>query len=411
MYQMNKMLGNKPKTIRKNNFNLILNLFKKGQALSISDISSAINLSRTTIAKINDEMLDIALITSLGKGNSTDEGGKKPELYILNKDFGLIISFHILEHVISIKYFDITLELIKKKKIFLNRDNSLEKIIKLIDEEIESIKKPEKLLIKGIAVAIHGIVDSEKGLCYTAPHFPSWGENRNIKKMIVSQIGSFIPVYVESWIRFKTYGTKVSGDVAYQNYVLMDAGLHGIVSGVFMNGKLLSGSHYLSGEVGHTIVSACATKQCYCGGYGCLETFIDCKNLVEKAFSLKEKYPNSLIFSMNSMPDIFTIFNASNKNDLLACELMEEVAGWFAIGLSNMFLIIDPEVIFFEGDYSLAGEFFQEKLSEKIKNISLNRLKKDFKVIFDKNSHNSTALGAASYVRDFYFNSLPEKKL
>lgn len=408
---MNKMLGNKPKTIRKNNFNLILNLFKKGKTLSVSDISAAINLSRTTIAKINDEMLDSGLITSLGKGNSTGEGGKKPELYILNKDFGSIISFHILEHAISIKYFDITLELIEKKKIFLNEDNSLEKIIKLIDEEIESVKKAEKLLIKGIAVAIHGIVDSEKGLCYTAPHFPSWEENRNIKKMIVSQIGSFIPVHVESWIRFKTYGTKISGNFKYRNYVLLNAGLHGIVSGVFMNEKLISGSHYLSGEVGHTIVSAFAAKQCHCGGYGCLETFTDCKNLMEKAFSLKKEYPNSLIFSINSMPDIFTLFDASNKNDPLACELMEEVAGWFAIGLSNVFLTIDPEVIFFEGDYSRAGEFFQNKLKEKIKNISLNRLKKDFKVIFDKNSHNSTGLGAAAYVRDSYFNSLSEKKL
>ena len=248
-------------------------------------------------------------------------------------------------------------------------------------------------------------------MCYTAPHFPSWGSNRNIKEMIIEKIGSSITVHVDSWIRFKAYSAKIEGDEpVYKNYVLLDAGQHGIVSGVVINGELFSGHHYLSGEIGHSIVSASETKQCYCGGYGCLETYIDCKRLVKKAVSLKNRYPASLIFQNNPenlTPEISDIFRASNMHDELACYLMDEIAGWFAIGLSNIFLMFDPEVIYFEGDYSNAGDYFVGRLNEKINSVSLNGLEKNFRIIFQDSRHSMTMLGAAAFARDYYlFNKI-----
>jgi len=404
---MIKKSGSRPKTIRNNNLRLILDLYGKNDSLSVSDISRMVNLSRTTVSKINEKLLGSSLVTPCGKGGSTDEGGKKPELYCLNRNFGYFVCFHILDEFINIKYFDLTLSMVEKKKIPTEVNETVEKIIDIIGSEIKQYM--EKAVssgmppLLGITAAIHGIVDSEKGICYTAPHFPSWGSNRNIRKMIREKISLDIPVHVESWIRFKAYSAKENRDSeSFKNYVLLDAGRHGIVSGVVVNGALLSGSHYFSGEIGHTIVSATDTRECYCGGRGCLETFIDCRSLLKKAISLREKYPSSLIFDNKEKPDIFDIFNASNSKDALACILMEEIAGWFAIGVSNIYLMFDPEIVYFEGDYARAGDFFEKKLMEKINRVSLNRLDKDFRIVFNEPGHNATATGAAALARDFY---------
>ncbi len=407
---MNKNAGSKPKTIRNDNLKLILDLYRKNNSLSVSDISGMINLSRTTVSKINEKLLLPGLIVSCGKGGSTEEGGKKPELFSLNRKFGHIAIFHILDGFINLKIFDLSLEVLRKEKIRTDVNEKLENIMIIIAREVKLYLNPGRSAdlppLIGIAVAVHGIVDSEKGLCYIAPHFPSWGNNRNIRDMVIEKIGKEIPVHVESWIRFKAYSAKENYNSGiYRNYVLLDAGLHGIVSGLVINGKLHSGSHYLSGEIGHTIVSASETRQCYCGGRGCLETFIDCRNLVNRAVSLKNEYPDSLVFRGKSLPDVFEIFKASNSGDALACMLMNEIARWFAIGLSNIFLMFDPEVIFFEGDYSTAGEFFEKKLRENINKISLNRLEKDFRIVFHEPTHNATALGAAAFARDYYLHS------
>lgn len=404
---MAKIAGNKPKTIRKNNLGIILELYRTGGPHSVSGISEAVKLSRTTVSKINEKLLSANLLKGCGKGESTGEGGKKPELYCLDSTYGAFASFHVREDFVSVKYFDITLAPVKEKKIRTESDESLEGIVAKIAAEVNSYREKDepagKPPLLAVSVAIHGIVDSERGVCLVASHFPSWGTNRNICAMISESISARVRVHVDSWIRFKAYSAKRNpSSEKYRNYILLDAGLHGIVSGVVIDGRLLSGSHYLSGEIGHTVVSATETEKCYCGGRGCLETFIDCKRLLSRALSMKDDFSESSIFSETEKPDIFDIFRESNRGDPLACLLMDELAGWLAVGLSNLFMMFDPEAVFFEGDYSKAGEYFEKKLLEKIKNVSFVSIDKDFRVIFHTPESNKTAQGAAAFARDYY---------
>ena len=45
--------------------------------------------------KTIDLLAAMKLVVSAGKGESTEEGGKKPELYRFNRNFGYVISLHI----------------------------------------------------------------------------------------------------------------------------------------------------------------------------------------------------------------------------------------------------------------------------------------------------------------------------
>ena len=52
------------------------------------------HLSKTTVKKTIDLLTAMKLL-SAGKGESTEEGGKKPELYRFNRSFGYVISIHV----------------------------------------------------------------------------------------------------------------------------------------------------------------------------------------------------------------------------------------------------------------------------------------------------------------------------
>lgn len=60
--------SSKPRNIKYNNQKLVLSLFRYAGKISVSEIASQANLSKTTITKIVSDFLEKGLIISAGKG-------------------------------------------------------------------------------------------------------------------------------------------------------------------------------------------------------------------------------------------------------------------------------------------------------------------------------------------------------
>ena len=94
----------------------------------------------------------------------------------------------------------------------------------------------------------------------------------------------------------------------------------------------------------------------------------------------------------------------SYKNgDELVSYVMDDIIEWFAIGLSNIILIFDPQIVVIHGIYTKAGDKFLDKLKEKVGQISLTNVKKETKIEFSKLGSDAGVLGAATYVIDEFF--------
>jgi len=100
---------------------------------------------------------------------------------------------------------------------------------------------------------------------------------------------------------------------------------------------------------------------------------------------------------------MYDIFDALKKKDKLATELIDDVIEWFAIGLSNIILTNDPQIVVIQGIFTKAGNYFLDNLKEKINKISLQKIKKETDIKYSKLGDNVCALGAASYVLYKYF--------
>jgi predicted transcriptional regulator len=83
------------KAHKQNNIRGVLALIRSHDTFSVAEISHQIKLSKTTVKKTIDLLTAMKLVVSAGKGESTEEGGKKPELYRFNRNFGYVISLHV----------------------------------------------------------------------------------------------------------------------------------------------------------------------------------------------------------------------------------------------------------------------------------------------------------------------------
>ncbi|MDD3628578.1 MAG: ROK family transcriptional regulator [Actinomycetota bacterium] len=398
----------KPKTLKQTNRKVILNILRYSGEVSIADLSRKVNLSKPTLMAIIDYYLKKGLVVNVGKGNSTEEGGKKPNIYKFNEDggyaIGMIISANKLGGVIT----NLKNKILFKKAVPLESDEKfesvLEKIVDLYNDLIIGAEINRKKII-GLAIGAYGITNFDRGEVIFSPHFPSWGKNLNLREKVKDKIPDEIPIIIDNHSRFQVFAEKVLGlGKDKDNIVAIQAG-KGMVAGVIIENEIKRGNHYLIGEIGHMIVDPEAREICACGGKGCFEAMVTTNRIVRMAEERYSDYPDSIIFNGDGSGniDIYRIFDALNKKDKLALEIMNDVINWFGIGISNIILMYDPQIVIIQGIFTKAGDYFLESLREKINKISLFSIKRKTEIKYSELGDNAGVLGAASFVLSKYF--------
>ncbi|MBI9101328.1 MAG: ROK family transcriptional regulator [Spirochaetales bacterium] len=406
-----KKPGRKPQNIRFQNKMVLLELYHQYKELSVTEISKLAGLSRTTVMKVNHNLLNEDLIIETGKRQSTELGGKKPLIYQFNNRKNLIIAFYILYERIELRVFDLNYNILVANSASMKKSSKFLHIVKIIQgmisrwiNENDDLKGAEFLTC---IIGLHGNIDHNTGVCLQATHFHSWGVNRNIGQILMEKLELSCPIYVDNWIRLKTYGENRLGLVGqHESVVLLDTGWHGVAAGIMMNGKLFHGKHFTSGEVGHIRVNLDDQEECFCGSRGCFEKQIMIERLRVQAKELAKTYDMSLLADKTETLDIFTIFKAADAGDVIACKLMDLSVHWFSQVIANILLFFDPEVLYIEGDYAHGCKYFEDGLADKLNTIVLPRIKKHSTVIrYKQNEVDAVLHGAAVFAYDKFFIS------
>ncbi|MBA7615038.1 N-acetylmannosamine kinase [subsurface metagenome] len=398
----------KQKTLKQINRKVILNILRNSGELSISELSKKVNLSKPTLMKIMNYYIRNRLITIAGKGSSTEEGGKRPNIFKFNADggyaIGMIISANRLFSVIT----DLKSKILDKISITLKTNEGFESVLKKIIDSYNYLinnTNSDRKRIVGLAIGAYGITNFTEGKVIFSPHFPSWGKNLDLKKEILEKIPDKIPVIVDNHSRFQVFAEKILGlGKENNNLVALQAG-KGLVAGVIIENEIKRGNHSLIGEIGHMIIDPEGREICACGGKGCFEAMVSTNRILRMAKEKYKEYPDSIIFNGNNPDaiDIYDIFDASNKGDKLASDIMDDVINWFGIGISNIILMYDPQIMIIQGIFTKAGKYFLENLRKKINEISLFSIKRETEIKYSELGDKAGVLGAASYVLSKYF--------
>lgn len=411
-----KDLGKKPAYLRMQNLKLIVDQYRFYDKLTVPEISDNIGLSRTTVLKINNTLLHNGVIANIGKGDSTTSGGKRPDLFKINDTGHLIIIFYVRYTEIVLRGYDVSQNLIFERELSITPDIDIKTLLKrmkvLCDRGVQKNPVVAGMKLLACVFGAHANIDSISGRLLHCTHFPNWEPNVPIVKLIKNFLKLSCPVYAEQWNRLKVYGETRIGEVTgAQSLVLIDAGWHGVVSSIILNGENYKGQHNLAGEIGHFQVNPDDDEVCHCGGKGCFEQQISLERLRGNANLLRVTYPESLPGKKLNELELHEILQAAEFGDQLSQMLVDEASYWFARIISYLILFFDPDKLILDGDYFEGYRYLEEAILKRLESLAIPRVKRKQVVKFNRDSLNSVFRGAAIQAADIYYKRLSGKFL
>ncbi|HEY5585063.1 MAG TPA: ROK family transcriptional regulator [Ruminiclostridium sp.] len=381
------------KFLKQFNETSLLELIRTNKQISKADLAQLTGLSPTACGIIVSNLLEKSYISEAGIGIST--GGRRPNLYGLNPKSYFSIGVDIDVDYIRFILMDITGKVEYRDKIPSGFEQSVSKSIKLIEGKLNQIIqeyeiKEDRLL--GVGVSIPGMVDNITHEIIFAPNL-GW-ERVDLEHMMAS-IGSF-PIYIDNEAMCSAICENWIGCCLDQKDFVCINMKSGIGSSIFAGGNLYRGCSGSAGEIGHIMVDHNGIK-CACGNYGCLETLVSSKSIVEKAKRLIRQgliadFTEDLDIDAITIDDIFS--SASNGNEA-ARVILVEAAGYLGLAVANLINTINPSKIV------LGKELvrFSEDVLENLKNIAFAKALKypasRVEIITSEIGEDTSALGAA----------------
>ena len=351
------------------------------------------------------------LVLSAGKGESTEEGGKKPELYRFNRNFGFVISIHITPDAIIAVTADLCADITYYRRFEVTAERGLDFILDQLVEIVRgfvAMKASSSERLIGIVIALPGLADSSKGVSIYSPHYPSWGRDVPFTQLLRDRLGEGYdaPIFIDCVNRYQAVAERekgVAGGVT--NFIIIDALNEGLGSGIVTHGELMRGSQSLSGEIGHITVNPVDGPLCICGNRGCFEAMVSTKRMHQLIREARARGVRSPLFDAAMTDDIplELICDLSVRGDPFCTSLIDDVARWFIVGLGNIIMVNDPELIIIQGQYVKAGDCFLEKLRDGIRHIGLPDVEKKVRIEYSTLGEERGVIGGAAFVISDFF--------
>ena len=181
-----------------------------------------------------------------------------------------------------------------------------------------------------------------------------------------------IPCFIDNDVKSATRAVKKWGyGKDSDNFIYINIG-SGIAAGFVVNGELIRGSHFNSGEVGHTAVGINIGVKCSCGRTNCVECIAAGTGFDKSARLLSKKYKTQLYIPKdeNIKVDVKEIYFLSQQNDELCIHLVDNAAQGIANLIMNLVRVTDPDTVVLGGGIVSSGFIFP-KIIEKLNKTTI----------------------------------------
>jgi len=353
----------------------VLDVIKKMQPISRIKISKVLNMSKSTVSGIVDELIKEGLVSEEGYGKTTSAGRKPIELtFNPNAKFSIGIDIESTNTIGVLT--NLEGKIIKKiKRPTGVKDEAFDNAVDIIRELLDCQKE-----ITGIGVGAPGITNIEKGTVY-APGL-SWVDFNLLPKL--KEVFDY-GIFIDNSVNYAALGERWIGSCKdVNNFVLVTIG-NGIGSGIYINGKLVRGHKYSAGEVGYMAIGRdILNKKYFYEDYGYFESKASLLGLVSSLKNLSNG-------KFNTMEDFI---NGYLAKDEICIRAFNEFIENLSMGFTNIISILNPELIVIAGDVINLGI----NIVENLKRLIDKMVPFDAKIIYTKLNEDAAAIGASADV-------------
>lgn len=142
----------------------------------------------------------------------------------------------------------------------------------------------------------------------------------------------------------------------------------GIGGGVILDGRLLRGANGFAGEPGHMVIDLDGAP-CACGQRGCWEAYASGTGLARLArIAAEQGRAPGVLEAAGSLEAIRGehVTDRVELGDQGALEVFGEFAGYVALGVANVIMLLDPDAVVIGGGLSAHGDLLEVLIGEHL---------------------------------------------
>lgn len=348
-----------------------------------------------------------ALVAELRHRGLVEEGGRSPSragrrrvLLHVVPNLAHLVGIRIGRANTRIVVTDLPGRIVSQKQLPTDIWKGEQHVFDLINREIDAALAIDPL-VKGIGIAISGVIDRNSGTVLFWPKVPGW-TNVPLKRKVQTRYG--LPVVVEDSVRTMALAEKRFGQAKkYSNFAYVVVSM-GVGAAIYIENRLYMGANDLAGELGHTTIDE-RGDICSCGNRGCLEVYASGWAIINRVKSgLQQGVHSSLAPLMEDHPEkisIEAIVNAAKLRDQLAQTVLWEAGLHLGTGVATIVNLLNPEAIVLGGEIPRAAKgFLLKPLFHSFRGRAFHRSVRNLKVTVSRLGGESGAVGAAILVAE-----------
>ncbi len=231
------------------NQKLVLQQLFNNHETSRAEIARKLDLNKSTVSSIYTDLNKAGFIEEVRQGESSSNGGRKPSLIRLNRNYGFVASFNIGTSHLTSMFNYVNGEVIQYDRQVISKFDilSIMQTIKQKITELQRVNQTQHGLL-AICLAIHGIVFNNK--VQDSPFLTIDGID--LQKYFEQEFA--VPVLLENEANLSAIFEQdfcTGSDI--QNLITIS--IHkGIGLGIIANGTIYRGNRGMAGEIGRALV-------------------------------------------------------------------------------------------------------------------------------------------------------------
>ncbi len=225
--------------------------------------------------------------------------------------------------------------------------------------------------VVGAGIGSPGPLDLQAGLVLDTPNLPCL-RGVALRQRVGEKLG--IPTALENDANAAAFGEFLRGAGEDISSMVMFTLGTGVGGGIILDGRIVHGSHWAGGELGHMLVCP-GGRPCGCGQRGCLEQYASATYLAQyarDALSDDGTIRSTLRDVVDRTGSLTSkdICAARAQGDAFAAGVWDEAMHYLAVGCITICRALDPERIVLAGGMTAAGDDLLTPLREHFRSLN-----------------------------------------
>lgn len=348
------------KHIKANNKQSILLNIWKNKEISRAELSRLSKLNKTTISNLVYELVQEGFLKERLTAFSTEKG-RKPVILSINNDQSFFFAVDIKVGIICMALYDLAgerrnLVTIEKRDQHLDPEAFMDTMLCQLDELCKQ-SGCDVQNVRSIGLSVPGMIDLNRNEVIFSPnigwHRVRLGEIAERKfppgiKLLADNDAN-LALEAEMW-----KGSKIP---AHTSTVFVSVN-KGVGTGITFGSGVYRGNTYGAGAFGHTIIAPDGPI-CNCGQRGCWESYVSIQKLINDYFGKGEE--------IRDLDKALSLIRSNYlAGDNKAKKVIQEEINWLALGIANICLSLDPQLIIVGGYIRRIWELIQDSVIHEV---------------------------------------------